>query len=217
MTAITARATNDEREDSEKTAKQDGHSTDDSFDYYLEKLRSEQGQKHSKTMGLDYWLEMVDRKHRYGTNLLKYHNVWSKSDTQENFFYWLDEGEGKHEDLEDMPRDKLEKQQLSYCSKEERYEYLIEVGDDGLLRWAKSGEKVTTHAPEKGASNEGVSGQTETSNHVTDDLHNARGILKAAGHAVPAPLAKLIDMNQDKASWIFVSEIYTLNRGPLLT
>jgi hypothetical protein len=167
-------------------------------------------------MVLEYWLEMVDRKHRYGSNLLKYHKVWSESaETQENFFYWLDEGDGKREDLKECPREKLESQQLEYLSREERYEYLLDIGDDGLLRWAKSGEKVTTHGTNKddgddgddgdAASEDGVGGKTETKNHFTDDLHNARGILQGAGHAVPTPLAKMIEKNQDKASWIFVS------------
>lgn len=42
-----------------------------------------------------YWLEMVDLKHRYGTNLKSYHEAWNTSSTKENFFYWLDKGEGK--------------------------------------------------------------------------------------------------------------------------
>lgn len=214
MTGIAARATNDENDDDESKEENWKTPSDESFDYYIKKLRSRQGQgEHSKTMGLDYWLEMVDRKHRYGTNLAKYHTVWQDADTQENFFYWLDEGDGKDQDLEECPRDKLDSQQLEYLSREERYKYQINVGNDGLLHWAKSGEKVTTHGPNKddptnaNPSNDGTSGETETQNHMTDDLHNARGILQAAGQSVPAPLAKLIEKNQNKASWIFVRSI----------
>ena len=164
-------------------------------------------------MGLEYWLEMVDRKHRYGSNLLKYHKVWSQSsDTEENFFYWLDEGDGKSEDLEACSREKLESEQLEYLSRAERYEYLLEIGEDGLLRWATNGELVTTHGQDKDDDGgEGVGGKTETRNHFTDDLHNARGILQGAGHTVPAPLAKMIEMNQDKAGWIFVSTLKPLH------
>ena len=178
------------------------------FDYWVHQLRARQGQgEYSKAMGLEYWLEMVDRKHRYGSNLLKYHKVWQDSSSQENFFYWLDEGEGKDEDLEGCSREKLEEQQLHYLSREQRGKYLIDVGQDGLLRWHTNGEKVTTHVPdeEHESKNDGTVGKSETRNHMTDDLHNARGILQGAGHAVPAPLAKLIEKNQDKASWIFVS------------
>ena len=47
-----------------------------------------------KMMDLPYFLEMVDLKHRYGSNLRAYHAQWKKTDTHENFFYWLDQGEG---------------------------------------------------------------------------------------------------------------------------
>lgn len=190
-------------QDDDDSGDEDEHNDD--LKYYEHKLRARQ---HSRTMGLEYWLEMVDRKHRYGSNLLKYHKVWSQSkDTSENFFYWLDEGDGKSEDLQECPRKKLDSQQLEYLSRAERYEYLLDIGEDGLLRWAKNYEKVTTHGQDKdddGAGEGGVGGKTETRNHFTDDLHNARGILQGAGHTVPAPLAKMIEMNQDKAGWIFV-------------
>lgn len=201
-TAVAARAGDHQDNDEDASAPQN-----EDLKYYEHKLRA---RLHSRTMGLEYWLEMVDRKHRYGSNLLKYHKGWSSSDANDNFFYWLDEGAGKEEDLEECPREKLESQQLHYLSREARYEYLLDIGDDGLLRWAKSGEKVTTHGTNKddndnGDANEnGVSGTAETTNHFTDDLHNARGILQGAGHAVPAPLAKMIEKNQDKGSWIFV-------------
>ena len=48
-----------------------------------------------KMMDLPYFLEMVDLKHRYGSNLRAYHAEWKKADTHENFFYWLDQGEGR--------------------------------------------------------------------------------------------------------------------------
>ena len=43
-------------------------------------------------MGLEYFLEMVDTKHRYGSHLRSYHAEWKKADTTQNFFYWLDFG-----------------------------------------------------------------------------------------------------------------------------
>ena len=70
-----------------------------------EKQRKE---RYAKTMGLDYFLEMVDHKHRYGSNLRRYHHEWKQSDTHENFFYWLDYGEGKELDLPDRPRSRLD-------------------------------------------------------------------------------------------------------------
>lgn len=55
------------------------------------KLREEkrkERQKAAKIMDLQYWLEAVDLKHRYGSNLRTYHAEWKKSNSPENFFYW---------------------------------------------------------------------------------------------------------------------------------
>lgn len=45
-------------------------------------------QKAAKIMDLQYWLEAVDLKHRYGSNLRTYHAEWKNSNSPENFFYW---------------------------------------------------------------------------------------------------------------------------------
>lgn len=74
---------------------------------------------------------MVDHKHRYGSNLRRYHVEWKKSDTQENFFYWLDYGEGKDLDLEDRPRSRLDSEFVRYLSREERQKYLVKIDKDG--------------------------------------------------------------------------------------
>lgn len=44
--------------------------------------------KNAKAMDMQYFLELVDLKHRYGANLKVYHDHWQKESTQENFFYW---------------------------------------------------------------------------------------------------------------------------------
>ena len=96
-------------------------------------------------MGLQYFLEMVDQKHRHGSNLRKYHNFWKSQETSENFFYWLDLGAGKDVDLPECSRAKLNKEQVRYLSREERQKYMVKVDKQGLLRWAKNGEKVWTN------------------------------------------------------------------------
>lgn len=106
-------------------------------------------------MGLEYFLEMVDQKHRYGSSLRAYHRVWQEAETKENFFYWLDYGEGKEVELEDRPRERLEREQIRYLSREERGRYLVRIGKDGLFRWAKNGEVITT-SPEWRDSVEGI-------------------------------------------------------------
>jgi hypothetical protein len=95
-------------------------------------------------MGLEYFLEMVDPKHRHGSNLRAYHAAWKNSPSNENFFYWLDHGEGKEIELPRCTREQLEKDQVRYLSPEERFNYLVNVDDAGLLRWAKNNELVNT-------------------------------------------------------------------------
>ncbi|KAJ5666620.1 hypothetical protein N7462_011029 [Penicillium macrosclerotiorum] len=97
-----------------------------------------------KTMDLQYFLEMVDAKHRHGSNLRVYHTVWKSSPSSENFFYWLDYGGGKNVELPQCSREQLEKDQVRYLSPEERFHYLVEVDDAGLFRWAKNNELVET-------------------------------------------------------------------------
>ena len=100
--------------------------------------------KATKLMDLQYFLEMVDRRHRYGSNLRKYHNYWKSSPTSQNFFYWLDYGEGKEVELPECDRARLDREQVRYLSREERLNYLVTVDDQGRLRWAKNGELVWT-------------------------------------------------------------------------
>jgi hypothetical protein len=106
--------------------------------------RAEARTKPSKMMDLQYFLELVDQKHRYGSSLRKYHNYWKTQDTKQSFFYWLDEGDGKHVDLPECRRERLDREQVRYLSREERLKYLVNVNQDGLLVWAKNGEKVWT-------------------------------------------------------------------------
>ncbi len=101
-------------------------------------------QKEAKAMGLEYFLEMVDLKHRYGSNLRTYHEQWKKSDTHENFFYWLDYGEGRLLDVAGCPRERLDREQVRYLSREERQYYLAKVDKEGRLCWAKNGVRIDT-------------------------------------------------------------------------
>ena len=86
----------------------------------------------------------VDTKHRYGSNLRAYHSIWKNSPSKQNFFYWLDYGEGKDVEIERVPRDRLEREQVRYLSREERQDYLVVVDESGRFRWAKNGERVWT-------------------------------------------------------------------------
>ena len=108
---------------------------------------SQSGQKHTwegKMMDLPYFLEMVDQKHRYGSNLRSYHAEWKKTDSHENFFYWLDHGEGKDVEIPHCSRERLDREQVRYLSREERMQYLVKVDQQGRLCWRKNGERIDT-------------------------------------------------------------------------
>nr|POE77423.1 iq domain-containing protein iqm2 [Quercus suber] len=98
------------------------------------------------TMDMRYFLEMVDPKHRYGANLQVYHEEWLRSQTEQNFFSWLDYGEGRSISLPWCDRVKLEREQIRYLNREERKHYLVRVDHEGKLRWDRNGELITTSA-----------------------------------------------------------------------
>lgn len=95
-------------------------------------------------MDIQYFLELIDSRHRYGSSLRKYHAYWKTQPTSQNFFYWLDYGDGKHVELPECDRARLGKEQVRYLSREERQNYLVTVDGQGRLRWAKNGERVWT-------------------------------------------------------------------------
>jgi hypothetical protein len=142
---ITRRAGADEDSDTE-TGEEDGNTPEQEREV-ARKKRLEQKlerQKAAKVMDLNYWLEMVDQKHRYGQNLRTYHEEWKKSKTTDNFFYWLDYGEGRYIDCQACPREQLDREQVRYLSKEERLSYLVKIDKEGRLCWAKNGSRIDT-------------------------------------------------------------------------
>lgn len=143
-TAIAHRAGSDDTSESEVEGETEEEKAASRERKTREKRRRE---RYAKTMGLDYFLEMVDHKHRYGSNLRRYHHEWKQSETHENFFYWLDYGEGKELDLPDRPRSRLDTELVRYLSREERQKYLVHIDDMGRFVFSKNGMPVTT-APE---------------------------------------------------------------------
>ncbi|CAG8492232.1 14793_t:CDS:2 [Funneliformis mosseae] len=92
----------------------------------------------------EHWLEICDEEHRYGSNLKVYHDYWLKTSTPENFFEWLDKGEGKHLNLEARPRELLDHQKVRYLTRKERREFEVTFRD-GMLIYEKSGKPVHTN------------------------------------------------------------------------
>ncbi|CAE6525112.1 unnamed protein product [Rhizoctonia solani] len=116
----------------------------------------------SKMLETQHWLELIDGKHRYGSNremfhyvclrgtepgvIGYYHKKWQEEDTTENFFKWLDHGGGKDLSLPECSREQLEKERIIYLSREQRVNYLVQIDDQGLLRWARNNELVDTRS-----------------------------------------------------------------------
>ena len=125
----------------------DGNSTSNEEREKVKRRRAEATELRKKTakmMDLQYFLEMVDQKHRYGSNLRKYHNYWKSQDTKQNYFYGLDQGDGKEVSLPECSRDRLDKEQVRYLSREERLQYLVKIDKEGYFVWAKNGQRVWT-------------------------------------------------------------------------
>ncbi|CAL8575147.1 hypothetical protein XPA_001089 [Xanthoria parietina] len=104
----------------------------------------EERMRTARTMDLAYFLEMVDLHHRYGSHLRKYHAEWKKRPTHDNFFYWLDYGEGRDVSLENCSREKLDSMKIRYLGREERVNYAVEVDREGKLCWKRNGVRINT-------------------------------------------------------------------------
>ncbi|KAL1637158.1 hypothetical protein SLS56_000816 [Neofusicoccum ribis] len=187
-------------------------------------------------MDLQYWLEMVDQKHRYGSNLRAYHAEWKKSGTHENFFYWLDHGEGRDFEMPTCSRERLEREQVRYLNREERQNYLVKIDKEGRLCWAKNGERITTSTQYKDSVNgivpnddgtpaynrdstsssssssassifsSGSVDDPEAEHYVNHDMQKAKGIKKIKHVSAAAVLNHLLRRSVKPNSWIFVAD-----------
>lgn len=97
----------------------------------------------AQLLGVNHWIEAADPQHRYGTRLAPYYQAWLKSGTNQNFFRWLDKGEGKSLDLaqEGHPREKLLSSKVQYLTGAGKNDYQIDFRN-GVLYWLSSGELV---------------------------------------------------------------------------
>ncbi len=71
-----------------------------------------------------------------GSLLKLYFKHWKTTDSKDNFFYWLDEGEGKDLDIDGCTRKELENNRVIYLNATERQDYLVTV-QNGLLYYEK--------------------------------------------------------------------------------
>ncbi|ETM03547.1 hypothetical protein L917_00255 [Phytophthora nicotianae] len=107
----------------------------------------------------DFWLEALDKQHRYGFHLRAFHKAWklemaereNETGTSEDasFFHWLDHGNGKNVDLPECSQQQLRTTQVEYCNAEQRKSYELkfvsnEEDDIGRVQYAASACVVNT-------------------------------------------------------------------------
>ncbi|KAF0688939.1 Aste57867_19543 [Aphanomyces stellatus] len=82
------------------------------------------------------WLEVCDKKHRYGANLQAYYKLWKQCGSpKRDFFSWLDADDGQVE-VEGLPRTTLERETVQYFDKTERQKFALAIRDGRLVtRW----------------------------------------------------------------------------------
>ncbi|KAM2061232.1 hypothetical protein FF2_045810 [Malus domestica] len=102
----------------------------------------------AQELALRHWLEAIDPRHRYGHNLHLYYDVWFNSGSSQPFFYWLDVGDGKEENLEKCARTDLQRQCIKYLGPKEREAYEVIV-HGGQLVYRQSRNLVNTAAGSK--------------------------------------------------------------------
>ncbi|CAL9061148.1 unnamed protein product [Musa banksii] len=97
----------------------------------------------AQKLALRHWLEAIDPRHRYGHNLHMYYDIWTKSESKQPFFYWLDIGDGKEVNIAKCPRNKLQQECVKYLGPKERLAYEVIV-EDGKLVYKKNRTLVDT-------------------------------------------------------------------------
>jgi hypothetical protein len=233
LKVITRKAAGDDK--SSESEVEDGIPPEQLEEYRQNKLAAKiERENNARLMGLHYWLEAVDTKHRYGSHLRTYHQEWLKANTHENFFYWLDRGEGKNLDLPLVPRSRLDSDQVRYLSREERQRYLVKVDSEGRLCWAHNGERISTTpkfkdtvngiVPVDDADNDawthhsnssssasstvstGTPKETDPQQYVDQDLKNARGWHKLQHISASTIANQLLQKSVRPNSWIFVAD-----------
>lgn len=79
------------------------------------------------------WLEVCDRKHRYGANLRAYYKEWKRiKEPKPGFWEWLDDDSVE---VEGVPRKKLESETVLYCNTAaERQKFALSIHDGKIYQ-----------------------------------------------------------------------------------
>jgi hypothetical protein len=147
-----------------------------------------------------HWLEVADKKHRYGKNLKLYYEEWKlRGRPLKSFWVWLDcpnyEINGHSPNFVDLPtcpRTKLDRETVHYVTeKAERDSYAVVIGDDGIFRSRRPQALLPDLGP----------GATVAA-------------LACTSIAAPSTLQPIVTGEQ---GWIFVLREDTLYAGPKVT
>lgn len=119
----------------------------------LEKASQERVHWHAanqEVLGLNprLWMEVLDGKHRYASVLYEYWRRWQLSDTRDNFFSWLETGQGSFIDLPRAPKRLLDEWQVVYLKRDEQAIFRVRIDPQtGLLHWENDGTLITVPQP----------------------------------------------------------------------
>lgn len=94
------------------------------------------------------WMEVFDKKHRYASTLYSYWRRWQLSDSNDNFWDWLDHGMGSLIDLPEAPRRLLDEWHVLYMTRKQQLLFRVEIDPStGRFLWAVDGTPVTLPPP----------------------------------------------------------------------
>lgn len=88
------------------------------------------------------WIEVLDPQHRYASFLYGYFSRWELSNTEEDFFHWLDKGPGSFIDLPNYPRRFLEESRIIYLTRAQQCLFEVRIRD-GRFCWDFDDEPVS--------------------------------------------------------------------------
>mmetsp|Transcript_81777 Transcript_81777/g.243898 ORF Transcript_81777/g.243898 Transcript_81777/m.243898 type:complete len:404 (-) Transcript_81777:209-1420(-) len=94
------------------------------------------------------WMEVLDPHHRYATLLHHYYRRWQLSDTRDDFFHWLDHGQGSLIDHPHAPKRLLDEWRVIYLGRDEQPNFLVRIEPEtGRFVWQVDGTPVTLPLP----------------------------------------------------------------------
>lgn len=113
-----------------------------------ERIHRKETDEHMLGLTPRLWMEVYDKKHRYASLVYLYWRRWQLSDSDDNFWDWLDYGMGALIDLPEAPRRLLDEWQVIYLSREEQHLFRVIIEPStGQFLWEADRTPVTLPKP----------------------------------------------------------------------